>query len=116
MAAPRQSKSYDTAYSRAMLRGDWDRVVELQAVPLEQRATWKPTRRKPARTMTHRQYEALRGYPAELGMRVIYREGGHAHSLFLAGYLHQYSDGSVGVTDAGRDAMKEYRQRWGVKS
>ncbi len=47
------SRSYDIAVSRAMCRGDWDRLEQLYAVPAADRAEWTPKykARRPAITM-----------------------------------------------------------------
>ena len=46
MTTKHQSDSYMTALNRALARGDSDRVCELYAVPVSERPTWKPDRRK----------------------------------------------------------------------
>jgi hypothetical protein len=38
----RESASYHTALNRAAARGDSDRVAELYAVPVGERADWRP--------------------------------------------------------------------------
>jgi hypothetical protein len=65
--------------------------------------------------MTHRQYEELRTYPTEPNQRTVYRHGGHMASLLASGYLHEDRDGAVVVTQHGKDAMHNYRERYGIR-
>jgi len=67
-------------------------------------------------TLSHRQYEELRTYPTAPNQSVVYRAGGHSAPLIKRGYLVTDGRGGIVVSDAGREAMRAYEVRYGIRT